>query len=295
MGFIGYESWQKQFINGTFCPARISIPMNDVAAYQICNEEYKWVYNKLKLYEVSKIVAHPTGIMPDAYPVFVKPITNLFGMGIHSRKIDNEEEYLKSYHGGELWMPVFNGEHVSTDVAVINGSVNWVVHSKGYKNEKNHEEWDYWEILDYEILQVSSVITDWIAEHLKSYSGMLNFETIGENIIEVHLRFSSQFIDLYPRDFLDNVVSLYHKKPIWKCSNPTEKGYSVPIFYHNQITDFHLPSKRDSITSIQNTSSDEGNVPQKKKRLAIINCKNLQDGISYRNEVLSNLNYTSNI
>ena len=49
-------------------------------------------------------------------------------------------------------------------------------------------------------------------EHLAGYTGILNIETIGGRMIEVHLRMSDQWPDLYGAGWVDAVVRLYHQR-----------------------------------------------------------------------------------
>ena len=49
----------------------------------------------------------------------------------------------------------------------------------------------------------------WIAQHLRGYTGMINLETIGGRIIEVHLRFADQWPDLYGAGWVEALVRLY--------------------------------------------------------------------------------------
>ena len=50
------------------------------------------------------------------------------------------------------------------------------------------------------------------ASNLAGYTGMLNLETIGDTIIEVHLRFADQWPDLYGPGWVDAVVGLYERR-----------------------------------------------------------------------------------
>ena len=49
----------------------------------------------------------------------------------------------------------------------------------------------------------------WAREHLRGYTGMANFETIGGRIIEAHLRFADQWPDLYGPGWVEAVVRLH--------------------------------------------------------------------------------------
>ena len=47
------------------------------------------------------------------------------------------------------------------------------------------------------------------ARHLRGFTGMANFETIGGRIIEAHLRFADQWPDLYGPGWVEAVVRLH--------------------------------------------------------------------------------------
>jgi hypothetical protein len=57
--------------------------------------------------------------MPPAFPVFSKPIYNMRGMGIGSRVLRTAEGIQQHQRPGHMWMPLLEGEHVSTDAAVV--------------------------------------------------------------------------------------------------------------------------------------------------------------------------------
>ena len=56
---------------------------------------------------------------------------------------------------------------------------------------------DYWTVLAEARPEIESYCGDWLRARLRGYTGMVNFETIDARIIEVHLRFSDQWPDLY--------------------------------------------------------------------------------------------------
>ncbi len=102
---------------------------------------------------------------------------------------------------------MLKGDHISTDFAVVNGKVVWLVHTKGYPLQNG--TFDYWEIINN--LEITNYLTKFVETHLAGYTGMLNLETIGGKIIEGHLRFADQWPDLYGKGFVEEVVKLYSK------------------------------------------------------------------------------------
>lgn len=130
-----------------------------------------------------------------------------------------------------MWSEFLVGEHYSTDMAIVAGEPIWFSHTKGIAGPE--QTWDYWEVNmpgdDY----LRRSLTDFVKKHLSGYSGMANIETIGEKIIEVHLRFSEQWPDLYGPWFLSSLVDLYQGKK-WSGSllldGQAKRGFSVPRF-----------------------------------------------------------------
>jgi len=55
----------------------------------------------------------------------------------------------------------------------------------------------------------TSWIELWILENLKGFTGIINVECIGDSILEVHLRMSSEFVDLYGPEWMESVIYLY--------------------------------------------------------------------------------------
>ena len=122
------------------------------------------------------LVCAPHGIDPDTFPVFSKPIYNMRGMGAGSGVLRTLKEYKHRQRPGHMWMQLLQGEHVSTDVAVVNGDVKWQRHSVGEPLEGGM--FDYWTVLAAAKPTIESYLADWVRKHLPGYTGMLNFETI---------------------------------------------------------------------------------------------------------------------
>jgi hypothetical protein len=68
---------------------------------------------------------------------------------------------------------------------------------------------DYWTVLGEARADLEGVLGDWARTHLRGYTGLVNFETIGGGIIECHLRFADQWPDLYGAGWVRSVVGLY--------------------------------------------------------------------------------------
>ena len=71
---------------------------------------------------------------------------------------------------------------------------------------------------------------DWARRHLRGYTGMANFETIGGRIIEAHLRFADQWPDLYGAGWVEALIRLYADGRWAYRGHRRRDGYSVVLF-----------------------------------------------------------------
>ena len=126
---------------------------------------------------------------------------------------------------------------------------------------------------------------------------MLNLETIAGTIIEVHLRLSDQWPDLYGAGWVDALVRLYHRR-VWQFDdNDRRDGYSVVLFGRKGPRYRHPPRRlvndilrRPGVSSVQITfhpgrPAAYHAMPPGGFRLAIVNAWSLPAGRAGR-EVL---------
>jgi hypothetical protein len=288
------DSWRLQYFGQVACPADIHIPTDDMDAYRWYPRQ-RWLYNKLLVAESQGIACAPHGIEPERYPVFSKPAINLKGMGVGSRVLNCRDEYLACEQPGFMWMSLLEGEHVSTDLAVVSGRVCWSRHTLGRPAPGG--TFDYWTIEARLRPALAAYCTDWVAASLPDYTGMLNLETIGGGIIEAHLRFSDQWPDLYGPKWLDSVVRLYAQGTWEYADNPRRDGYSVVLFGpHSRQFPYPQPAlvaairARACVSSVQITfdpdkATEDHVMPPGGFRLAIINTWDLDVGRECRSEL----------
>jgi hypothetical protein len=148
--------------------------------------------NKLYVQQKLRNECGPLGVNPPSYPVWVKPVINLHGLGIGSRKV--ESSHSMKYEPGMMWMPFYEGEHISYDIKWESGAVFDVYAAKGL-NGPNFTEWQVEKIepdnkLKFLVYRLS------VAGELPPH---FNIETIGGNLIECHPRWAAEFIDYYDR------------------------------------------------------------------------------------------------
>jgi hypothetical protein len=291
MPFCEADPWRLQYFEGVACPEDVRIPTEDVDAYAWYPEQ-RWVYDKLRVAFSQGLSCAPHGVYPPRFPVFSKPITNLRGMGVGSRVLHDLADYRRHMTPGHLWMTLLEGDHVSTDVAVLDGRVMWSRHSRGAPAVAG--TFDYWTIEAGRRAELETYIEDWISRYLVTYTGMLNLETIGGRIIDAHLRFADQWPDLYGAGWLDAVVGLYARRA-WQYSERERRtGYSVALFGPHGREYQHPPAeliaqvqRMPQVTSVQITFHTDRPaaahpMPPGGFRLGIVNCLDLEAGRAAR-------------
>lgn len=290
------DPWRTQYFESAQCPADVFIPTEDSDAWQ-WNPRHRWVYDKLAVAMSQGLIAAPHGVTPPSYPAFSKPIYNLKGMGVGSRALLSEADYAAAYNAGHMWMPLLEGEHLSSDVAIVDGVPAWWRHARGVSSGEG--TFDYWEIQPDANPSVEHSADEWCRRHLAGYTGMVNIETIGGRIIEVHLRFADQWPDLYGDRWVEALVRLYSTKA-WRFDDSGRQiGFSVVLFMSHGLAYKHPPEgliqsalQVEGISSVQitfheNLPADRHAMPPGGFRVAIINCWKLDAGMAVR-ELLRN-------
>lgn len=163
--------------------------MTDAEAWA-ANPRHRWVYSKLAVAETQGIACAPLGVEPPSYPVIVRPITNLHGMALGARVV---REGPIPYEPGLFWSEILRGPHWSIDFGIMleTGRSLWQA-ARGIIREDTLEPlaWIQEPSVPREIERAAR---DWLFDHLTGYDGPLNVELIGDKVIEVHLRHSTDF------------------------------------------------------------------------------------------------------
>jgi hypothetical protein len=289
------DPWREQYFTGVQCPPDVHIPTDDMDGYKF-NPWHRWIYNKLRVAQSQGLDCGLHDAAPSRYPVFCKPVTNLKGMGAGSCVLRDERDYRENCVPGDFWMKLLNGEHVSTDWAVVRGKPVWCRHTLGIPGID--ATFDYWVIEARPRPALERYCREWIHGHLVDYTGMLNIETIGGRIIEAHLRFADQWPDLYGRGWLDALVRLYQRQE-WQWADADRvDGYSVVLFGpHGRPYRHPTPSMLSSYRATPNVSSVQITffedrpqhahvMPPGGFRLAIVNAHSLEAGMRLRATML---------
>ena len=291
MPIIECDPWREQYFRDVPCLETVVVPTDDMEAYRLL-PAHRWVYNKLLLCETQGIEHAPHGIRPTRFPVFSKPIYNLQGMGSGIGVMWTVEDHDRMLSPGHLWMAFLEGEHVSTDVAVIAGAPVWWSHAVGAPLPGG--AFDRWTLLADGRPDIEAYCGGWLARHLAGYTGMVNLESIGGRIIECHLRLADQWVDLHGPGWVASVVELYGSGRWQFTGAPRRAGYSVVLFgehgYWYRIDDSVVDALRrqPGISSVQITFHPDRfpechAMPPGGFRLAVINCWDLDAGLAARN------------
>lgn len=160
--------------------------------------EHLWVYDKLILSRKLGYLCGPAGVsVPKKDFYCVKPITNMAGLGVGSSIMELTDE---TFHlpPGTFWQTCFKGRHLSFDFKYG----NQVRCSEGFATSTTR--FSRW-LVTQDVINVPDFILSLISQHEHS-----NIETIGGNIIEIHLRDNP--------DFDDNALEII---PVWNDYFPS--------------------------------------------------------------------------
>lgn len=294
MAIVERDPWRMQYFEDVDCPEDVFVPTDDPDCY-VLYPEHRHVYNKLFICATQGIEHAPHGIEPRRFPVFSKPIYNLRGMGTGTGILHSLEEYRARQAPGNLWMELLEGEHVSSDAAVVDGRAVWWRHTVGHSLPDGM--FDYWQVLSEARPAIERYCGDWTAHHLPGYTGMMNFETIGSRIIEAHLRFADQWPDLYGRGWVEALVRLYAERRWDFPDDDRRDGFSVVLFGGHGIAYRRPPPAvleelraRPGVSSIQITFHEDRDpaahaMPPGGFRLAIVNGWDLAAQAAVRDEL----------
>lgn len=295
MPILERDPWREQYFEHVSCPDDVAIPTDDPDCWALY-PQHCWIYDKLRVAQTQGLACGPHGVMPAGYPVFSKPMVNLRGMGVGSLAIADAAEMQAAYMPGHMWMPLLEGEHVSTDCAVMDGEVKWLRHATGLTGAGG--TFRHWIIAAAQRPALDAYLRAWVGRHMGGYSGMMNFESIGGTIIEAHLRFADQWCDLYGPGWVEALVRLYAEGR-WQFDDAARReGYSIPLFARHGHQFRHPPlDVQDAVRAMPHVSSlqitfHEGRLagahamPPGGFRLAVINATDLAAGLAAR-EVLA--------
>jgi hypothetical protein len=281
------DPWRLQYFERTPCPLDVRIPTEDCDAWQ-WYPEHRWVYDKIAIAASQGLDAGPHGVPPPYFPIFSKPITNLKGMGVGSRILHTPAEYEENLTAGHMWTTLLRGRHISTDVAVVDGTPRWWRHVTATPSGEG--TFDHWTVHAAGDPPIEDYCGSWIRRHLRGYTGIINIESIGGRMIEVHLRITDQWPDLYGAGWVEALVRLYAEKRWTFGDHDRRDGYSVVLFAPHGPSYSHPPPslvrqvrQLPGVSSVQITFHEDKDpaqhaMPPGGFRLAVVNAWSLEAG-----------------
>ena len=211
-------------------------PKNDIDAWNIY-PKYNFLYNKMFICKIQNIKHAPMPILPEKFPVVIKPIVNLLGMGLNSVKVKSKKEFLQYFDSNHFWCEYFNGEHLSWDLVITNGQIQFICCFKGFKSKNKFGTFNYWKLLKQK--NPPDFFDFLVKNYLNDFTGCINLETIKNKIIECHLRMGD--IDQLSKDHYRLILYNYINKNenLGDKLNklPLKKLYLVPIW--QELNEYH--------------------------------------------------------
>ena len=156
--------------------------MNDDQAY-LNYPKLRHFYNKLWLAEELGYYCGPCGLAPDKSDFFiVRPIMNLSGMGVGSKKVWIDAGDTSKVPPGYFWCEYFEGRHLSITYENVGGEFKPIHSYEAFKNHEDLPHFTQWERVN-EFFDLPKLIKKKIG-----CIKICNGEFIGGKLIEMHLR-----------------------------------------------------------------------------------------------------------
>ena len=222
----------------------VNIPTEDSDAW-LWYPAHRWVYDKIAIAQSQGIEAGPARRDAAALSRVLQADHQPQGHGRGQPRAARRRPIRGACAPGHMWMTLLEGRHVCSDVAVVDGEPRWWRHVTG--NPAGEGTFDYWTVHAAHEPEIENYCGAWIRKHLAGYTGILNLETIGGRMIEVHLRMSDQWPDLYGAGWVDAVVRLYERgiwdfadeiaatDTAWCCSGRTVPAIAIRLRPHRSV------------------------------------------------------------
>jgi hypothetical protein len=165
-----------------------ALPDEDAAAW-LRYPDHRGVYNRLEVSEGA-----PMGVIPSAadFPLIVKPIINLWGMGRGAVRCETMADFEAiGYLPGYMWSRWLSGPHASVDAVIEDGRVVWQAHAWGISS--GVQRFCGW-LVGVDMPSAARALQHFVEGHLQGYTGALNIEMIGGKVIEAHLRLTQDWL-----------------------------------------------------------------------------------------------------
>lgn len=183
--------------------------------------KYRWIHNKLELAIRCGYNAGPIGSVVTSPGYYcVRPIYNLFGLGINAKKVWLEQKMkcIENYHPSEFWCEWFDESHYSIDY-IWNDGWQPIFATQGFNDDEDLIHFNYWKKISPPNKKLPSFLDD-----LQDME-YINIEFKGDNIIEVHLRLGNLHGDWYKLHDANILVPAWKSKYEEEAATREQQGW----------------------------------------------------------------------
>jgi hypothetical protein len=158
--------------------------IDDKDVWHKVNTDDLWIYDKLIVAKKQGLQAAPAGIpVPKDNWYIIRPITNLRMMSRGARKIWLTPNDTDQVPDGYFWCEWLEGRHITVDY--LRGVQT--VAAEGFRDSERLDRFSRWVRLDEDFTIPKS-----LGGFYLKYK-WVNFELIGDKVIEIHLRYNDDF------------------------------------------------------------------------------------------------------
>jgi hypothetical protein len=221
-----------------------SIPSFDGPAY-VKYPSHNFVYDKLWVAQTQGLQCGDLSELQDdadsvIYPIFIKPRWgHLSASSKNCFKISSSSE-LKKYisYKDMMWSEFIDGTEGMTDYIILKGSV---VHQITYVySDKQHGFTEEWKLISSRS-EPPQNITEWVKDHMRGFTGVVNVQYRKDKIIEVSLRLArggAYIVSAKNPSLLQNIHNVVDKN-FWDFSLQN-KLYFEPYFTFKCFTNLPI-------------------------------------------------------
>lgn len=263
------------------------VPLSDTEAWNAYSE-WRWIYHKTEVVAAQGV---PCGVMPDeptSYPVVLKPITNMYGMGWQAYILKSRSDYQKHWGHTGMWMPLCEGPHRSIDLLLDrDGNVVWWTCFEGELTRTfgAFSEWRWTHQSDPGAHSVVDLFARTLLPRLAGYHGCICFESIGDTIIEAHLRPGDMLALWHDQEWLAELRSWLAGERRWSLGveyrPATEVRGLLPIWWPASLAwplETEEVLRRCSPAVVAVFDKCPGATVGGKKRPLLLYCRSLEEG-----------------
>ena len=193
----------------------------EVRAWNNCHPDDLWIFDKLLLSKKLNYLCAPGCVaVPKADFYVVRPVMNLYGMGVGAEVKWLTPADSTAVPPGYFWCEVFEGRHLSIDYDHNGVQLNCVEGSR-------RANAPLYKFSEWKVVHQIRAFPDVLKNLVGTYE-FYNVEMIGDKIIEVHLRQN--------HDPIQNDVTV-----CWEKDKPDD---NLRLLLHYEDADGYLPERR---------------------------------------------------